>query len=270
MANQQDKEFVLLSGLPRTGSTLLVSLLMQNPRIYGEGASGLCQIMWDVQSSCDKCDSLPANYRMHTKADIMSALPGLYYKDVKQPIIIEKGRTWTHPTNLNMWKRYVNENQKVIVLIRPIEDIVKSIVALRIKNNWAGNLYADLLIPGSEPICRAAEAIACSRFAPSENFLYVDYRDLISEPLEVLDLIYRFLGWDAYQHDITNIQQKNHENDLVHGLIGMHDIRPQISERQFNIDLPQSVKEACERVNQLVYGQKISGEWSFRSTVETV
>ncbi len=47
-------EIVLLSGLPRTGSTLLQNILVQNTKIHAEGNSGLCQIMWDSKISCEQ------------------------------------------------------------------------------------------------------------------------------------------------------------------------------------------------------------------------
>ena len=46
------KQFVFLSGLPRTGSTLLSAILSQNPKIYSEGNSAVCQLMYDMQQSC--------------------------------------------------------------------------------------------------------------------------------------------------------------------------------------------------------------------------
>ena len=46
------KQFVFLSGLPRTGSTLLSAILSQNPKIYSEGNSAVCQLMFDMQQSC--------------------------------------------------------------------------------------------------------------------------------------------------------------------------------------------------------------------------
>jgi sulfotransferase len=250
------KEFAIISGLPRTGSTLLVALLSQNPRIYGEGASALCQLMWDVQQTCDNIDAVAANRRFDTKHDIISALPELYYKNVKQPIVIEKGRTWTHPDNFDMWTAHVNSDQKLVVMVRPLEDVFKSIAALRLNNGWENseNLYFDLLEVGSEPICRAAEAIALAKVDFSERILFVDYRDLVKDPIKVLDSIYAFYGWEKFEHSLENITHNNQEDDTVHGLLGMHDIRDTISVRQIDVELPKFVKEACVELTALVYG----------------
>jgi sulfotransferase len=249
-----NKEFAIISGLPRTGSTLLVSLLSQNPRIYGEGASSLCQLMWDVQQSCNIGTAIAANRRFNTKHDIISALPGLYYKNVEQPIIIEKGRTWTHPLNFNIWMSHINPEQKMVVLIRPIEDIFKSMAALMIRNNRHDDFYSSFLQKGSEPICRAAEAIALGREAFPERLLFIDYRDLVKTPLRVIDQIYDLYGWEKYEHSLENITCPNPEDDEVHGFLGMHTIRSTISTRELDVELPDDVKSACVALNALVYG----------------
>ena len=251
--NDKNKKFAIISGLPRTGSTLLVALLSQNPIIYGEGISALCQLMWDVNQTCDNISS---NRRFDKKHDILSALPDLYYKNVDQPIVIEKGRTWTHPLNYKMWKEHVNPDQKIVVLIRPLEDVFKSIAALRLNNNWKNtdNLYFDILQPGSEPICRAAEAIALAKVEFPEQLLFVDYRDILKNPLKVIDRIYDLYGWEKFDHTLKGITHKNPEDDSVHGLKGMHEIRDTISSRQIDIELPDFVKEACVKLNALVYG----------------
>lgn len=258
--NSINKNFAIISGLPRTGSTLLIALLSQNPRIYGGGASALCQLMWETQKVCDGTPAIVANRLFNAKHDIMSALPGLYYKDVEQPIIIEKGRTWTHPLNFDMWTRHVNSEQKIVVLVRPLEDVFKSMAALRIRNNWQDDLYEDLLHVGGEPICRAAEAIAFARKSDPfkancpENFLFIDYRDLVKTPLKVIDQIYNLYGWEKYEHSLNDITCSNPEDDEVHGLLGMHTIRSTISTRELDVELPDHVKRACVELNALVYG----------------
>lgn len=257
-----NKQFGLLAGLPRTGSTLLTNILAQNPKIHTEGSSLLCQLMWDMMQTCRNYPALEANNRLHTEKDILSELPSLYYRQIQKPIILDKCRTWSHPANVFMWRENVNKNQKIVVLVRPLQDVVKSLVSLRIKNDWSDDLYADLLVPGSEPICRAADAIYRGKQLPQENFLYIDYRDLVSSPLAVLDLIYEFFGWDKFPHSIKKIKQHHHENDAVHGLNGMHEIRPQISVRKIDIELPPYVEAFCEELNNMIYSHKINGEWS--------
>ena len=125
------KKYIGLSGLPRSGSTLLSSILSQNPDIHAEGNSAVCQLMADMQHSCNwnSKEQLLANNRHNTTKDLISSIPSIYYKDVKASIIIDKCRSWTLPLNMDMFYNYLDSNPKIIVLERPIIDVVKSFVS---------------------------------------------------------------------------------------------------------------------------------------------
>jgi hypothetical protein len=62
------KKIIALSGLPRSGSTLLSSILSQNIDIHAEGNSAVCQLMWDMEVSCNTSgqEQIKANKREKT------------------------------------------------------------------------------------------------------------------------------------------------------------------------------------------------------------
>ena len=78
------KQMVFLSGLPRTGSTLLSAILCQNPNIHAEGNSAVCQLMWDIQQSCltTASQQLAANNKIDVIHDLVSQVPNIYYKNI--------------------------------------------------------------------------------------------------------------------------------------------------------------------------------------------
>ena len=225
--------FVALSGLPRTGSTLLSAILDQNPEVHAEGNSAVCQLMWDMQQSCENSSSeqLEANYRESTQDDLVRAIPAIYYKDSKATHIIDKCRSWTLPDNIKMLKRYVRDDPKVIVLTRPIDEIVQSFVELRKANGWQGDVESDLLIPDSEPIMRSLNGVKWAQENNNGEFLFIEYEDLVQSTAEVIDSIYTFCGMEQFMHDFNSIKNNHPENDLVYGLIGHHEIRSQIGVR---------------------------------------
>lgn len=225
--------FIALSGLPRTGSTLLSAILDQNPEIHAEGNSAVCQLMWDMQVSCETAASeqLTANNRMHTQDVLVSAIPAIYYRDVKATHIVDKCRSWTLPANMNMLKRYVSEDPKVIVLTRPINEIVESFVRLRAANGWQGDLESDLLIPDSEPIMRSFNGVKWAQENNNGEFLFIEYGHLVSDTAEVIASIYDFCNIERFKHNLEYIENKHPENDLVYGLIGQHEIRSTIGAR---------------------------------------
>jgi sulfotransferase len=223
-----------LSGLPRTGSTLLSSILSQNPKIHSEGNSAVCQLMWDMKESCDKksMEQLMGSNRLQTKNELISSIPKIYYSDVKKENVIDKCRSWTIPENLEMIKEYITKNPKIIVMTRPIEDIVASFVNLRKINGWTGDLKSDLL-ENSEPIMRSLYGLNYAKENNSGEFIFVDYDDLVSDTEGVLKQIYNFFDLDFFAHNLNEIINENPENDEVHGLSGMHDVRKNIEKRYY-------------------------------------
>lgn len=249
------KKFIGLSGLPRSGSTLLSSILSQNPDIHAEGNSAVCQMMWDLDQSCNiNCkNQLEANYRQQTQLDIISAIPHIYYKNVTKPIIIDKCRSWTLPANLFLIQKYITDNLKIIVLERPLIEIVKSFVNLRKKNNWKGDLEQELLDDWSEPIVRSLNGVKWAKKNNANNtFLFIQYNDLINNTKETINQIYKFIDEPIFKHDLNNIINKYPENDKVYNMLGQHDIRPTINKRKINIKLSQETINRCQELEQLL------------------
>lgn len=248
------KKFVGLAGLPRSGSTLLSSILSQNPDIHAEGNSAVCQMMWDLDQSCDiNCkEQLQATNRQQTQLDVISAIPHIYYKHVTKPIIIDKCRSWTLPANLFLIQKYINENIKIIVLERSVIEIVKSFVSLRKKNNWEDDLEKGLLDKGSEPIVRSLSGVKWAKENNANNtFLFIQYDNLINNTKETINKIYSFIDEPIFEHDLNNIINKHPEDDKVYNMIGQHDIRPTINKRQINIELSKKTINRCKELEQL-------------------
>jgi len=241
------KQFVALSGLPRTGSTLLSAILSQNPEIHAEGNSAVCQFMWDMQQSVVNSEQLKA-----TNKDILDALvkpiPHIYYSDVTKPIVVDKCRSWTLAANVEILNRYFNNPPKVIVLVRPMVEIVSSFLALRKANGWSD--MEMILEDGSEPIMRSLAGVEWARKNNNGEFLFVTYDDLVDNTQASLDRIYNHCGWEPFVHDLDNIINYHKENDAVYGLIGQHDVRPQISRRTVSIDLPDELIKECNRLDE--------------------
>jgi len=248
------KQFVCLSGLPRTGSTMLSAILSQNPKIHAEGNSAVCQLMWDMLQSCTNKakEQLLATNRENTVFDILSQIPYIYYKNINEPIVVDKCRSWTMPSNIEMLKEYVDKNFKIIVLERPIIEIVKSFVKLYNTNNREFNV-ASILIPQSEPIMRSVSGINwAKKHNENSNFLFISYNDLINKTEETISKIYEFCGWKYFKHDFNNIIVKYPEDDNVYKLNGQHKIRPKIGKEIYNITLPDEIIKQCNMIDNLM------------------
>jgi sulfotransferase len=247
------KKFIGLSGLPRTGSTLLSAILSQNPNIHAEGNSAVCQLMWDMQQSCKypARQQLMANGRYDTTAkDLIAAIPNIYYKDVTAPIIVDKCRSWTLPENMKLFYKYLNNNPKIIVLERPIIDIVKSFVNLRKQNNWPGDLEAELLNEAAEPIVRSLDGVKWAKKNNKGEFLFIKYDDLITNTKNEINRIYEFCELNFFEHDFTNIINLHPELDAAYGLLGHHDVRSTISKRNIDVELSVETIKKCQELEK--------------------
>lgn len=224
------KTFIGLSGLPRSGSTLLGSILYQNPLIHTEGNSALCQIMWDVQQSCFLSEQLQASCRTDVANTILRSIPINYYSNTERPVIVDKCRSWCLPANMDLIKRYITSEPKIIVMTRGIEDILKSF-----KNLFESNeKYYDefqFIQPDSEPLMRSLKGVEYAEANNTGEFLFINYDNLVDDTQKELNRIYDFLGLEYFEHDLNNIVTVNLENDLVYGLEGMHHVRSVMGRR---------------------------------------
>lgn len=255
-----NKQFYFLSGLPRTGSTLLSSILAQNPNIHAEGYSHVCELMWQ-SFSCSLNDEknnwgneIVEAEREETIRYILKNIPNLYYSNINKSLIVDKSRNWTLPANLNLIKNFITDKPKIIVLVRPIEEIVASFVHLRKKNNWSqDSLFNDLLTAGTNPIMWPLEGAIWAKENNHGEFLFISYDELVFKTNTILTKIYDFCGWQKFEHNLQNINRPFVQKDEVWNLIGLHDVRQNIEKQKYQVNLPKNVLKKCYYLNSLLF-----------------
>lgn len=248
--------YFFLSGLPRTGSTLLSTVLSQNPAVYAGGNSALCQLMWDTQQSCrtSAYQQLAATGKFEeVQSTLCGGLPDAYYKGVEGKAVFDKCRSWTLPDNMDMLRAYVTKTPKVVVLIRSIEDIVASFVSLNEANGVMIDAPECMLEEWSEPIMRSYNGVMHAKAVNQGEFLFIDYDDMVSDMSAVLSKIYTFVGLEPFEHTLDLIKTIAPEDDSVYGLAGMHDVRSVIGKRALDTKLSQPVLDTCAKLTENLY-----------------
>lgn len=237
-----------ISGLPRSGSTLLTSLLSENPDIYTSGNSPLCQLMWDTQLSMNNnCnEQFLSNNIAYKKSKILQSIPITLYEEVKKKYIFDKCRSWTLPDNLEIVKNYINKDFKIIILVRNIENILKSFMF--IDNNK--NYEKDLFIEYSDPLMRSLDGVRhCIEHVDKKKYFIINYDSLIFNTKKILEDLYKFLEIPYFDHNLNSIVNRNKENDDVYGIPGLHEVRPEINKRQYNVEISKNSKSMCLYLN---------------------
>jgi len=230
------KKVHFLSGLPRSGSTLLGSLLAQNPSLHVTPTSPVLDLLCATNDTFLKLKQ-KYTYNYEIDGEIYRAIISTFYNQFKEPIIIDKHRGW--PRNMVPAHMFVAPEPRFICTLRPISEVITSYIVLMDRNedNFVDTHLKSKRIPittENRAKCLWEEYVS----DPYESFKFgvtnykdyvhlVNYDDLVSDPDNILDGIYTFLGLDVIKHDFGDIKNAcSEEKDEAWGLRDLHTIRP--------------------------------------------
>jgi sulfotransferase len=246
-------KFHFVSGLPRSGSTLLGALLRQNPRFHasmtspiGYLANALLQEMSSTETSM-----LLENSQ---QPDILRGLFESYYAGQSQrEVIFDTNRLWC--SRLSLLQSLYPE-AKIIACVRDLTWILDSLEQLIRKQPYRhSKLFNNATESATvysrvEALTQPHGLVGFSWAALKEayyshqadNLLIVEYEYLAREPEKVLRLIYQFINEPWYEHSsFENIDFDAPEFDKVLGLDGMHRVRSKVSFQPRQSILPPDI-----------------------------
>jgi hypothetical protein len=203
--------------------------------------------MWDTKVSCLQTEQMANSPDVPDR--LLKSIPEIFYNNTDK-YIVDKCRSWTLPANLEIIENYITDSPKIVVMLRPIVDIVKSFVYIRKLNGWK-NPEISLLDNGSEPIMRSLEGVKHSMSLNSKNFLYIEYEDLVHSTKSVVKKVYDFYEWEPFEHTYDNINNVVQEKDSQLDLVGLHDIRPEISIRKLDVQLSKKLYEKAISLDEV-------------------
>lgn len=195
------KNFYFLSGLPRAGNTLLGSLINQHENVKLSANTLITEILF--QLSLIKEHEVFKNFPDHNSLDnVIKNVFDNFHKNWKADNIIIRG-PWGTPANLNILKSLI-KNPKFIILNRPVLECLASFVKLDQPidlDNYCENKMSKDGIIGRN--LWSIENIIKQK----ENYIIIEYTDLISDPIKTIKNIFNFLKLDFINIDLNNIKQ---------------------------------------------------------------
>ena len=238
-----------MAGLPRSGSTLLSSILNQNPRFYSGPSSPVLGAMFAVEQDFMGNELYHGYPKPDQVREIIGNIPHHFYSDVQQPVVFDKNRAWT--ARVPYIEGYIGEQAKILVPVRRIDEILTSILTMIHRNPFQEgqqrvNFVDEQLIKTDIPIndlnrCMyllndggiVYESLNAIMMGFQQNVRdkmhFIDYNDLVDNPEKTLEDIYDFLGEDYYEHDFESISNIHREDDLItYGLSDMHQVRSKV------------------------------------------
>ena len=259
-----NKKYYFMAGLPRAGSTLLSSLLNQNPNLYSGPSSPVLGAMYTTHEHFLGNELYTGFPKPDSVNKIIGSLIDDWYYDVKEPIVIDKNRAWT--ARVPFIEGYIQQEAKIIVPVRRVDEILTSILTMIHRNPFEEgqpriNFVDEVLVKNNIPIndenrCvhllnsggivwESLNALMMGlQEGHKDKFHYVDYNDLVNDPQGELDKIYEFLGEESFEHTFDNLTNIHREDDIAtYGLSDMHEVRSELKKKSAHPDavLPPSI-----------------------------
>jgi sulfotransferase len=227
-----------ISGLPRSGTTLLSTVLNQNPSfsasISGPAARMVRAIVNEAQAQGGYRTQCPEDKRRKLIKNLLTT----YYED-SNPVAFDTNRGWTLMTPL---MHDIYPKAKMICCVRDVPWILDSFEQLLRKNPYSvSSLFsaeesvdvyarAGALLRPDRTIGFALNGLKQAVYGGErEMVLMVNYDDLCRNPEAVMRDIYKFLEEPYFAHDFNNVEASYDEFDQDVNLKGMHKVRKQLS-----------------------------------------
>jgi hypothetical protein len=226
------KNIHFLSGLPRSGSTVLAAILNQHPSVHATATSGLLDILIGTLNAWKNSLTIKASQpdKEANSLEIQRILRGICeekYSIFDKPIILDKARSWSSDINIPTMANVLGHKPKIVATVRNIPDIVASFVRVAKPENKYEFMQDSHLITHVKESYKSL--LTGLQFAP-ECILIVDYDDLINDPKSQLDRIHEFLELSDFNYDFDNLDGTNLKelDEEVWEVKGLHDIKPKL------------------------------------------
>lgn len=220
------KTLHFLSGIPRSGSTVLAAILNQNPATHVSTTSGLVFALDGLANTWHSSGLLNENDPDRRKlAQTMRGMIDAFYEDVDKPVIIDKGRGWPIPVIMSAMTQVLGAKPKIIATVRSVPDCMASFVRV-VKPDDLDEFMASGQL--ANHLKAAYISLQNGYQYDPECFLFVEYEDLLRNPKAQLARIHEFLELPPFDYDLEHIDGStvSEDDEQLHGYSGMHDVKP--------------------------------------------
>ena len=232
-----NKQFIMLSGIPRSGSSVLQSMLNQHPLIHATTTSPVVDMIEILNSNWENISNALIDRNPQQYPNMIGGMIDGAYAHINEPIIIDKNRLW--PRHGTLMSSVLDSKPKIICTVRDITEVLASYIILINKNQhkitFVDQDLIDLKLPlNNKNRCRLLwekyingpyNSVRIGMNSPQVDMLFVDYNDIVNNSQGTMDKICNFIGTFPITVDLFNLQPMN-ENDGFHGgMDGLHDVR---------------------------------------------
>ena len=249
------KSYYFISGLPRSGSTLLSGILKQNPDFYADIASpvqGLTGNSIDVITSGENNLNITEDQRKNLMYGVFDGS----YKHIEKPVIFDSSRDWTKKTP---FLKALFPYTKILCPVRDIVSILNSFETLLSKNCFYTKqinekIFSENIFIRTQELFEREIINYCSFLLEGcamnpEMIMLINYENLCKTPEKTMREVYKFLERPYYSHDFENVEYSNENFDKSCNLKDLHTVKRKVEYNPPRCILPPEIVQKYNEMN---------------------
>ena len=232
------KKYHFISGLPRSGSTLLTSILNQNTKFNSNISNPLARFVRAIITESHAGPGYHLQCPENKRIELIQNLIRTYHDHIDAEVCFNTNRGWTALAHI---LEKAVPDAKIICCVRDIRWVLDSFERLFKANPFIlSKMYSEQevesvysranasMMPG-HTVRFAYDCLKEAMTGPQKHLLMlVDYEQLTKNPEQTMKALYAFINEPYFQHDFDNVEASYDEYDLEAGMIGLHKIRKEV------------------------------------------
>lgn len=244
-----NRKYHFITGLPRSGSTLLTSILKQNPRFHSSITDPLATMVKGIIETSQDGPGMKTEVPLERRKDtIVGAFQG-FYKNIDKEVIFNTNRAWTYLAGVT---KEIFPNSKQIVCVRDVNWVLDSFELAHRRNplttntvtgGLSGSVYSrvEMLMEEKGIVGFPYVGIKQAITGPEKNTLFIlEYDQLCKEPETMLKALYAFIDEPYFEHDFNNVEASWDEYDQEIG-IELHHVRKKVEFKKRDFIIPPDI-----------------------------
>lgn len=251
-----DKKIHLITGLPRSGSTMLSAILKQNPRFHASITDSLATLVKGVIETSQAGPGMKYEVPEKKRESLVKGLFRNFYEDIDNPVVFNTNRAWTYLTPL---MHYLFPETKMLVCVRDINWVLDSFELAHRRNplstntvmgGFSGSVYdrTESLMKRDGivgfPYMGIKQAITGNE---KHMLMLVEYDLMCKNPEGMMKSIYNFIKEPYFEHDFNNVEGGWDEYDSEIG-VKLHTVSRKVKFTPRQTILPPDVLKNYENM----------------------
>lgn len=244
-----------ISGLPRSGSTLLAGILRQNPKFHAAMTGPIGTLFSIMVNAMGAQNETALFLKEEQKHALLHGLFDAYYNDQQdKSVIFDTNRLWCSrlPALLRLFP-----DAKVLCCVRSVSWIMDSIERLVRQNAFEPSKLFSTAEERATVYSRTEALAHRDRLVGfpwsalkeayygeySKSLLLIEYDILAQRPADCMKLVYEFLGEPWFEHDFDNVDYAEPEFDAQLSTPGLHTVKRKVTFSSRRTVLPPDIFE---------------------------